>query len=432
MTKKTVRDIDLQNKRVLLRADYNVPVQNGVITDDFRIRQSLPTVDYILSQPGTSLVLISHLGRPEGASDQGASLEPVATTLQELLGKKVRFVASNTGEEVKQASSSMQPGDILMLENLRFNPGEENNSIEFAKAVVEATGAQVFIQDGFGVVHRAHASTDAMAKLLPSVGGLLLEKEVDTIAKIMQAPARPLITVVGGAKISDKIEILNRFIDFADCVAVGGGMANSFLAAEDVRVGKSLVEPGALESAREILQKAKKTESERPFNFMLPVDVVVSTKTDGSAPTRIVDLSSHSLADIMAYPKRPERLAVEIADDEMILDIGPVSAGYISGAIKLSNTVIWNGACGVTETKGLAGASGPFAHGTKMIVDAMIGTSRYHQNRPFSLVGGGDTVGYVEEQGLTEEFGHVSTGGGASLELMAGRNLPGIEILGDK
>lgn len=431
MNKKTVRDIDLTNKRVLLRADYNVPVRNGIITDDFRIKQSLPTVKYILDQAGASLVIISHLGRPK-KPDAKSSLEPAATALSELLGKKVRFVDDCVGDKVKQAADALKTGEVLMLENLRFHPGEENNSTDFAKEVVEVSGAQVFVQDGFGVVHRAHASTDAMARLLPSVAGLLLEKEADTIAKIMQAPARPLITVVGGAKITDKIEILNRFIDFADCVAIGGAMANNFLEVEGVRVGTSLVEPEALNATRDIMQKARKTESERPFNFLLPVDVVVSKKKDGTASTRIVDLSSHSLADILAYPKKPPASAYEVADDEMILDIGPISAGYIAGAIKLSNTVIWNGACGITETKGLAGAHNPFAHGTRMIVEAMIGTSRRHQNRPFTLIGGGDTVGYVEEQGLLEEFGHVSTGGGASLELMAGRNLPGIEILGDK
>jgi 3-phosphoglycerate kinase len=432
LNKKTVRDIDLQNKRVLLRADYNVPVKNGVITDNYRIKQSLPTVQYILEQPGTSLVIISHLGRPEGKTDKENSLEPAAQTLGELLGKPVRFAPDCIGDVVKRASDSLRPGEVLLLENLRFHPEEENNSADFAKAVVDATGTQVFVQDGFGVVHRAHASTDAIAKLIPSVAGLLLEKEVDAVTKVMEEPAKPLITVIGGAKITDKIDILNRFIDIADCVAIGGAMANNFLAAEGVRVGKSLVEPEAYEMAKEVVEKARQAETQRPFSLLIPVDVVVSNKMDGTAPTRVVDLSNHALADIEAYPKKPEPAAFEIGEAEMILDIGPVSAGIIAGALRLSKTVIWNGAMGVTETKGLAGAYDPFAHGTRVIVDAMIGTSRQHQNRPFTLVGGGDTVGYVEQQGLVEEFSHVSTGGGASLELMAGRSLPGVEVLEDK
>ena len=432
LKKKTVRDIDLQNKRVLLRADYNVPVQNGVITDDYRIKQSLPTVKYILEQPGTSLVIISHMGRPKGPQDKENSLEPAAEALSELLGKPVRFIPDCVGDAVKQAAGNLKAGEVLLLENLRFHPEEEANSSDFSKTIIEATRAQVFVQDGFGVVHRAHASTDAIAKLIPSVAGLLLEKEADAITKVMQEPAKPLITIVGGAKITDKIDILNRFIDIADCVAVGGAMANNFLAAEGLKIGKSLVEPEAYDMAREVMEKARKAETERPFSFLVPVDVVVSTKMDGTAPTQVVDLSNHALADIEAYPKKPEPSAFEISGDKMILDIGPVSAAIIAGAIKLGKTVIWNGAMGVTETKGLAGTHNPFAHGTKVIVEAMIGTNPPHQNRPFTLIGGGDTVGYIEEQGLVEEFGHVSTGGGASLELMAGRSLPGIEVLADK
>jgi len=432
LNKKTVRDIDLKDKRVMLRADYNVPVKNGVITDDYRIKQSLPTIQHILEQPGTSLIIISHLGRPEGHPDKDSSLEPAATALGDLLGKPVHFVSDCVGDTVKQAAANLKAGEVLLLENLRFHPEEEDDSADFAKALLESTGAQVFVQDGFGVVHRAHASTDAVAKLIPSVAGLLLEKEVDAISRVMKEPARPLITIVGGAKITDKAEILMRFIDIADCVAIGGAMANTFLAAEGIRVGKSLVEPEEFENARQIIKKARRLESEKTFNFLMPIDVVVSKKANGSVTTRLVDLSSHTLADIQAYPQKPPSSASEVADDEMILDIGPVSAAIIAGSIKLSKTVLWNGAMGVTETKGLAGAASPFAHGTRVVVDAMIGTSRQHQNRPFTLVGGGDTVGYVQQQGLVEEFDHVSTGGGASLELMAGRSLPGVEVLQDK
>lgn len=431
-TKKTVKDIDLKGKRVLLRADYNVPVKDGKIDDDYRIKQSLPTVKYIWEQYESSLVIISHLGRPDGKPDKDFSLAPVAKRLSELLGKEVKFADDCIGEEAKEACDSLKPGEILLLENVRFHPEEEKDDPKFAQAIIDATGAQVFVQDGFGVVHRAHATTYAIAKLLPAVAGLLLENEVDTITKVMQDPARPLVAVVGGAKISDKIDVLNKFIDIADCVAVGGGMANDFLLAEGLKVGKSLIEKDVLDDAKKILQKAKQAEKDRQFSFIVPVDAVVSTSADGKSPTRIVDLTSHTLSDIEAYPKTPPHHAYSIAAEEMILDIGPISSAYIAGAIKLSRTVIWNGTVGVTETKGLAGAQRPFAHGTKAIVDAMIGPSNQHLNKPFSLVGGGDTAAYVEEEGLVGDFNHVSTGGGASLELMAGRKLPGVEVLQDK
>lgn len=430
--KKTVRDTDLQNKRVLMRADYNVPVKHGLITDDYRIRQSVPTIRYILEQPGTKLVIVSHLGRPQGPQDVEADMEPVAIALAELLGQEVRFVNECVGEQVRKAVDSLEPGGVLMLQNVRYHPEEENNDPGFAKQLAEDTKAEIFVQDGFGVVHRAHATTSAITKLLPSVSGLLLEKEVQTITKVMHEPAKPVVAVVGGAKISDKINILNRLFEIADCVAVGGAMANNFLMAEGVAVGRSMTEPEVLQTAREILQKARSIEAERNFNFLVPVDVVVSKSIGGTTPTRVVDIASHALADIAAYPKRPPAESHSIASDEMILDIGPISAGYIGGAIKMAKTVIWNGTCGVTETKGIAGAENPFSHGTKMIVEAMIGPSRQHQNRPFSLIGGGDTVGYVVEEGLVDEFGHVSTGGGASLDLMGGKRLPGVDALLDK
>ncbi|MBI5906961.1 phosphoglycerate kinase [Candidatus Saccharibacteria bacterium] len=414
-----------------MRADYNVPVKDGVISDDYRIKQSLPTIQYILEQEGTSLVITSHLGRPDGKVDQGFSLAPVAKRLAELLAKPVTFAGDCVGEQAKKAAEQLKPGGILLLENVRFHPEEEKNDSEFAKAIVAATGAKVFVQDGFGVVHRAHATTDAITKLLPSVAGLLLLKEVETITKAMEQPEHPLVAVVGGAKISDKIDILRRLIAIADCVAVVGAMANNFLKAEDVNIGKSIYEPEVLDTTRDILETARKTEASRQFNFLVPVDAVVSKAMDGSATTREVDLTSHSLSDIEAYPKIPPPSAYTVAPDELILDIGPITAAYIGGAIKASKTVIWNGTCGVTETKGIAGAHDPFAHGTRIVVDAMIGASRHHQG-PFTLVGGGDTVGYVEAQGLVGDFSHVSTGGGASLDLMSGKALPGVEALADK
>lgn len=431
-TKKTVREIDLTGKRVLMRADYNVPVDQGVITDNYRIKRSVPTIRYILDQPGASLIIISHLGRPKSSEDKQFSLEPVARQLSQYLGREVKFVPACTGDEVKRAADQLQPGQILLLENVRFHPEEESNDPRFAKAIAEACGAAVFVQDGFGVVHRAHATTVAIAELLPAVAGLLLAKEVDTITKVMEDPERPLMAVVGGAKISDKIEVLYKLIDIADCLAVGGALANNFLLAQGIKVGKSLVEPDVVDTALEVVRRAREVERQRPFSFLVPSDVVVSTSADGTAPTRVVDLTSHSLADIEAYPKLPQPNSYTIGDEEMILDIGPLSALHIAGVIKFARTVIWNGPCGVTEVKGLAGAHNPFAHGTRLIADAMIGTSNSDKNKPFTLVGGGDTAAYIEAQGMLEDFNHVSTGGGATLDLMAGKTLPGVVVLQNK
>lgn len=431
--KKTIRDWDLSGKRILLRADYNVPVKDGQITDNYRIKQSLPTIKYILDQPGTSLVIISHLGRPDGKKNSDYSLFPVAKELTELVGAQVQFSTDCIGTEAKKACESLNTGQITVLENLRFHPEEEKNDEEFARAIIEASGAEVFVQDGFGVVHRGHASTDAIARqTIPAVAGLLLEKEVDTITKVMENPERPLVAIVGGAKISDKIEILNRLIDMADLVAVGGAMANDFLLAEGIKVGKSLIDEESIDEAKSILQKARTAEKERNFNFLVPVDAVVSTAPDGTKPTRLVDLSSNSLADVESYPNKPNPEKFTVGVDEMVLDIGPLSAYQIAGAVKLANTVVWNGTMGVTETKGIAGAHAPFAHATAIAVQAMIGASNRHKNKAFTLVGGGDTVGYVEQEGLIEDFGHVSTGGGASLELMSGHSLPGVEVLWNK
>lgn len=430
--KKTVKDIKLDGQRVLLRADYNVPVINGKISDDYRIKQSVRTIDYILSQKGTSLVIISHLGRPTGPDDKDCSLKPIAEHLGKLLNRKVQFAADCIGPEAKAAADSLGEHQILLMENVRFHPEEEKNDAGFAKALVEASGAAVFVQDGFGVVHRAHASTEAITHLLPAVAGLLLANEVETIEKVIKDPAKPLVSVVGGAKISDKIEVLNKLIDISDCVAVVGAMANNFLLADHIKTGKSLVEKELLDTTKDILEKARREEKCRNFNFLIPSDVVVSKKLDGTAPTRIVDLFGDNLADIEAYPKLPKPSSYMVGPEEIILDIGPVSSATIAGAVKLSNTVIWNGTGGVTETKGIAGAQDPFAHATHTIMEAMIGSSNKHKNKPFSLVGGGDTVSYVEQQGLTEDFSHVSTGGGASLELIAGHKLPGVEALLDK
>ncbi len=430
--KKTIRDIDLAGKRVLLRADYNVPLKDGQIDGDYRITQSLPTLDYILKQSPKRLIIVSHLGRPSNSFDKSCSLKPVANHLAKLLDRKVHFLNDCVGEETKRRIEQAGDGSIIMLENLRYHKGEEENDLDFAKQLVEATQAEVFVQDGFGVVHRAHASTDAITKLMPAASGLLLEKEVATIESVMKEPVKPLVAVVGGAKISDKIEVLDKLVELADCVAIGGAMANNFLKIEGYGIGKSMFDKADLEVARDILDKARAKENKQAFSFLVPVDVVVSYDIAGKKPTRIVDLASHSISDIEAYPKRPHHSAYTLERGEAIYDIGPVSASSIAGVIKLAKTVIWNGTLGVAEARGISAANRPFAHGTSMVVDAIIGPSNTHAIKPYSFVGGGDTTAYVEAEGLTEDFNHVSTGGGASLELMIGKKLPGVEALIDK
>lgn len=422
-TKQTIRDIDVDGKTVLLRADYNVPVEHGKITADYRLQQSLPTLRYLLSKK-VKLIICSHLGRPSGPQDADCSLFPVAKRLQQLLGQTVEFAPDCIGERAAKAAASLQPGQVLLLENLRFHPQEEQNDDGFAAQL--ASLADVFVQDGFGVVHRAHASTDAITRHLPSVAGLLLEKEVDTITRVMSAPERPLTAIIGGAKIADKIDILHRFIDLADFVAVGGAMANTFLAAEGVDIAASLYDKADVPVAKDIIRQAAAAAKQRRFIFAIPRDAVVSHAIDKTLPTRLIDWGAHVVADIEHYPKRVPATAATIRPDESILDIGPFSGAFIAGSVQLANTVVWNGTMGVTETPGLQGAIGPYAHGTELIIEALTGQFGH---KPFTVVGGGDTTGYLENRQLTGSFDHVSTGGGASLELMAGRKLPGVEAL---
>lgn len=425
-SKKTIKDIDLKGKTVLLRADYNVPLEKGKITADYRIQKSVPTIQYLLEQ-NCKVIICSHLGRPDGKVDKKYSLKPVAKRLKELLNREVDFAEDCIGKEVQEKAKNLKTGQILLLENLRFHPEEENNDPDFAKQL--ASLAEVLVQDGFGVVHRAHASTEAITKFLPSVAGLLLQQEVDTITSVMHEPKRPLMAIIGGAKIADKIDILNRLIDHADFVAVGGAMANTFLLAEGIDVGNSVVDKGEMSIAKDILARAKAKSRRSKFIFYLPQDGVAAKEINAKTQTRIVDWDAHVIADIENYPKRVPSIATKVAADEKILDIGPFSGAFIAGGIQLSETVIWNGSMGVTETNGLQGPVGPFAHGTELIIEALMGEFGH---KPFSLVGGGDTVGYIEERKLVDRFNHVSTGGGAALELMAGRKLPGVEALMNK
>jgi len=395
-TKKTIRDIDLDGKKVLLRADYNVPLDEGKITDDYRIQKSLPTIKYLLDH-NTALIICSHLGRPKGV-DKSLSLAPVAERLGSLLGKEVKFASDCIGDEVEKTAAELKPGQILLLENLRFHAEEEADDDNFAKQLAGLAGTDsLFVQDGFGVVHRAHASTVAITKHLPSVAGLLVEQEVDSITEAMEHPKRPLLAIVGGAKIADKIDVLQRFIEMADDIAIGGAMANTFLAAQDIDVGESLYEKDRLDEARSIL----KTAAAKGIDFIIPTDGVVATAMEADAETRVVTFTDNSL--------KPS---------EKILDIGPVSAQRIAGLIGQAQSVIWNGTMGVTEIK-------QFRQGTDTIIKAMIEPD----HKPSTLVGGGDTAGYLENRKLVQDFAHVSTGGGASLDLMSGRPLPGVEAL---
>lgn len=425
--KQTIRDVDLRGKRVLLRADYNVPLKDGKITSDYRISKSLPTVQYLLEQ-GARVIICSHLGRPEGKPNQKFSLKPVAKRLSELLGIKVEFAEDCVGTDAEQKAEALGDGEVLLLENLRFYVEEEKNDDAFAAKL--ASMADIFIQDGFGVVHRAHASTEAVTKHLPSVAGLLLEAEVDTITNVMSEPKRPLMAIVGGAKISDKITVLKKFIELADFVAVGGAMANTFLLAKGIETGKSLAEPNDVPLAKEIMELAEQKSESGKFVFYLPQDGVVATDIENPKETRIVDWDTNVIADIEAYPKRPSREHSRVGANEKILDIGPFSASFIAGGIQMVDTVIWNGTLGVAEVEGRNNDPvGPFAHGTDLVMEALLGQ---FGNKPFVIVGGGDTAGYVEERKLTKAFNHVSTGGGASLELMEGKKLPGVEALLDK
>lgn len=425
--KKTVKDINLRGKTVLMRADYNVPIgEKGAISDDYRMQKSVPTIDYLVSQ-NCKVVICSHLGRPDGTRKMKYSLGPVAAHLQKLIKHKVYFIPEAIGDTAKEAAAALKPGEVAVLENLRFYDGEEKNNDDFAEEL--ASIADVFVQDGFGVVHRAHASTDAITKHLPSVAGLLLTQEYETIHGIMTNPKRPLMAIVGGAKIADKITILERFIDIADVLAVGGAMANTFLLAKGFDIGKSISDPDDVPLAKRIMRKAHEESKKRHFVFSLPNDSVVAKNVDKLAHTRIVDWDANVIASIENYPKNPPKSSSKIYDDELILDIGPYSGAFIAGSMQMVETVVWNGVMGVTETDSIHGPIGPFAHGTEIILESLMGEFGH---KPFSMIGGGDTAAYIEERKLTKCFDHVSTGGGASLDLMAGKKLPGVEALRNK
>ncbi len=429
-TKKTVRDVDVRGKIVLLHGELDVPLSEDgkQVTSDFRVASIIPTIKYLQEQD-CKIVLIGKNGRPDGKVNPKMSLAPVAATLAELLGQDVRFVAECVGDQVKAAVAEMQPKQLVMLENLRFHPEEEANNDDFAKQIVQDTGAEVMVQDDFALAHRKEAGTDAITRFVTSVAGLHLEKEIETITNVMQNPERPLAAIVGGAKISDKIDVLVKFIEIADFVAIGGAMANTFLAAKGTKIGKSKYDEDELDLAHKILEQAETKAKAGKFVFFLPRDGVVAKTADKNAQTRLVDWDAALISEVQTYPKPLPPETHVVADGEMIMDVGPFSAAFIAGGVQLAKTVIWNGTLGVTEIPALHGPVGPFAHGTELLIEALTGD---FGPKPFVLVGGGDTAGYIEQRRLTGAFSHVSTGGGASLELMAGRQLPGVEALQDK
>lgn len=403
-SKQTVRDIDVDRQVVLVRVDYNVPLKkDGSIDDDLRIRASLPTIKYLIERQ-CKLVLMSHLGRPEGR-DQSQSLAPVAARLSELLGQPVKFIDDCIGDKVYQTVKHAPCGSVILLENLRYYPQEEADDMEFAKNIAKSTGANLFVQDGFGAAHRAHASTHAITQFLPSFAGLLLEKEVTMINRSMELPARPFVAIIGGAKISDKIDLIKRFIDKADKILIGGAMANTFLKFKRYDMGKSLVESDQDEILREIYDlAAAKVGLENVDDFLvLPKDLAVSTSIDD--PDQI----------------RREVSVDKIANDEMALDIGTQAIDQFCDIISTAKTIVWNGPMGIAEKE-------VFSIGSARIALAIAAN-----NEDVSIVGGGDTADFVLKWSGGDEssFTHISTGGGASMELMSGKKLPGVESLLD-
>ncbi len=393
MDKKNIRDFDVNGKKVLVRVDFNVPFDDqGNISDDTRIRASLPTIQYLLDHKA-AVILMAHLGRPKGQVNPKYSLAPVAKYLGKLLGKKVAFAADCVGAEAKSAAKKLKNGHVLLLENLRFHKEEEKNDMEFAEQL--ASLAELYINDGFGVSHRAHASVEGVTHFLPAAAGFLLEKEIEYVGKAVNEPLHPFAAIIGGAKVSDKIGVINNLLDKVDTLLIGGGMANTFLAAQGYAMGKSLVETDKLDLAKELLAKAKKNK----VKMLLPTDLV--------------------MADAFAADAKHENQPVNALNQEgMALDIGTETAKAYADALADAKMIVWNGPMGVFEMDA-------FCKGTEAVAKAVA------KSRAMSIVGGGDSVAAVEKLGLAKRISHISTGGGASLEYLEGKVLPGIAALDD-
>lgn len=392
MRKATVRDIDVKGKRVLVRVDFNVPIQDGKITDDSRIRAALPTIKYLLEE-GVSIILCSHLGRPKGKVVEEARLRPVGVRLEELLGHPVKILSDCIGPAVEEEARKMKPGDVVLLENLRFHPEEEKNDPEFAKRL--AALADIFVNDAFGTAHRAHASTEGVTRFLPSVSGFLMDKELDILGRLLQNPERPFVALLGGAKVQDKIGVLKNLIRKVDAILIGGGMAFTFLKVQGKEVGSSLVDENQ-EQAREILLMAK----EKGIRFELPVDVVVAPEVRKGSPWKVV-------------------LVDEIPGDHAGVDIGPQTIERFDRILCQAKTIFWNGPMGIFEIE-------EFSKGTLQMAKVLA------ESHALTCVGGGDSVAAVEKMGLGEKMTHLSTGGGASLEFLEGMVLPGVAALLDR
>ncbi len=388
--KKTVRDISVKGKKVLVRVDFNVPIKDGKVSDDTRITAALPTIKYLLDQ-NAAVILCSHLGRPKGGPDPKYSMRPTADHLASLLEKPVYFAEDCIGLVAESAANKLKKGEILVLENTRFHPEEEKNDPEMARQL--ASLAEIYVNDAFGSAHRAHASTEGVARFLPGVAGFLMEKEIQYLGQAIADPKRPFIAILGGAKISDKIGVIKNLLLKADQILIGGGMANTFFKAQGYPVGDSLVEDAALETARELLQNGG-------VKLRLPVDVVIADKFDNEATQKVM-------------PTGP------IPEGWRILDIGPQSISVYAKSIEGAGTVVWNGPMGVFELPN-------FAQGTFGLAKAVA------ESKSTSIVGGGDSVAAINQSGLQEKITHISTGGGASLEMLEGLVLPGVDALQDK
>ncbi len=398
MNKLTIRDLDLRGKRVFIRCDFNVPLKDGVVTDDTRIRETLPTLKLAIEKGGR-LVLASHLGRPKGGPDPKYSLKPAAKKLEELLGKPVAFAADCVGAEAAAKSKALKDGDVLVLENVRFHPEEEKNDEAFSKQLAELCDG-VFVCDAFGSAHRAHASVVGITHFAKqAAAGLLMEKELAYIGKAISNPARPFVAILGGAKVSDKIEVVENLMKIADAMLIGGGMAYTFLKAQGLPIGKSLVENDKLDLAKKLLAEAK----QKNFKLLLPVDHVIAPEFKADAPAKTVDVA--------ATP-----------DDQMGLDIGPKTVGLYNAEIAKAKTIVWNGPMGVFEMPA-------FAKGTLEVAKAVAAATTAGAT---SIVGGGDSVAAVHQSGVSKQISHISTGGGASLEFLGGTKLPGVEALTNK
>lgn len=395
MNKKTIRDIDLKGKKVFVRCDFNVPLdENGNITDNRRIVAALPTIKYLLDQ-NCKIILASHLGRPRGEVNPKFSLKPVATELSKLLGKEVKLAEDVVGPSAKELTSNLKEGEIVLLENVRFDAREEKNDESLSKEF--ATMAEVFVNDAFGTAHRAHSSTAGVAEFLPAVSGFLIEKELEFLGSALENPQRPFVAILGGAKVSDKLGVIEALLEKVDKLIIGGGMAYTFFKSIGYSVGKSICELDKLDLAQELINKAK----ERNVKLVLPIDNVIAKEIAPDAENKVIDSDN-------------------IPEDWEGLDIGPKTVELFKEELKDAKTIVWNGPVGFSEYE-------IFANGTRSIAQALA-----EKEDAVTIIGGGDSAAAIEKMGLSDKMTHISTGGGASLEFLEGKKLPGIECLLDK